>query len=1053
MKNIKNITLIIAFLAIINSYGQKDFKVEYPISLSAKSPLEYTIKNGAENIKKKVDVVLKINNFTAHHSEIISFADGGLAGSFKCDIIFNTWFSYSKPSGFYVDGTFISFEELGIDGISFTVKEVSFQWIQGVYGSYNRFNMGSPTLPTNPKGDKPGYNGAVYLQLKEMVGDHGSCAKDIEVVKGRGPIFGYNLKVKEVVFTPPYELRKFLTEREQQEIDAENKYQSSITSTTKSSPKISSESKDNSSTTKKKKTTNTSWMDQLSNEQKIAYLKKEAADRIRQVEKNKRLEQERIAAEWKRKRQKEVADRERRSQRQYEGLMSNINSRKYQGKEQRLATYKSLGGEANYNAKYKDWKAFATSELKKINQYLVQFNGKSIPFQYPKTSCDFVTIIESINHSKMPLSYKDILIDNLLSVRNEFYKFDIENGYIENELDLNFDTLGRDNSTLPCSNYLEAIAGYKGFRQFGKFSKTYKFETGIDKVTTMGGSTYSELKLKTPFGMLPYVPKFHFTDFLNQKGIYIKSYHFDKDYIWDIFHRKPYNWSSGLMNFKFSFENYSLSRMLWDKPDAIKKEVDKQNLLFNSKRAYGLNTIDDEIRMAIFNYHTGNHQLALDHLLRYITLNYGDLKGFTNALKESGLKYDGSYNDYDARYSNKYVFPLLTAILLNEAGHFEESLVVLDALQVINSKNNNSYSNNRLAVTEAILKLTNQVYYRKGEFNKMKLPTSDQQISVEYKAINTIFKDPGVSKSELDYAKEQYYNFRDFPTRANALIKLGQTKLAKKIFTNAYKFYQKQGVYKGTKIDIEAFKEVATVLKLSTKTIQFREAQGYDVFYKKLTNPRLQGYNDQILSGIFLGTNELASYLPYFKEEVYYTKSGRQSARDLDVYPKNKNKEVVPTIYINTSTINLNSNVQWEDLVENIINLNWDSKDSLTQVFLQMKTLYQSGNLVANEETYLFLTNYIQIGVALGHFHDIVPVIAKKRLLFPSRELKVEDHLALYMWPHAYEIYDWDKNPNKKVLTALIKKSEIYSSGVKHYLTVWSNFKITSPKIPFLYSL
>lgn len=1053
MKNIKNITSIIAFFTIISSYGQKDFKVEYPISLRAESTLEYTIKNGSESIKKNVDVVLEIHNFKAHHSEIASFAEGGLAGSFKCDIIFNTWFSYSKPSGFYVDGTFISFDELGIDGTSFTVKEVSFQWIQGVYGSYNRFNMGSPTLPTHPKGDKPGYNGAVYLQLKEIVGDHGSCAKDIEVVKGKGPIFGYNLKVKEVVFTPPYELRKFLTEREQQEIDAENKYQSSITSTTKSSPKISSVSKDNSSTTQKKKTTNSSWMDQLSNEQKIAYLKKEAADRIREVEKNKRLEQERIATEWKRKRQKEVADRERRSQRQYEGLISNINKRKNQGKEQRLATYKSLGGEANYNAKHKDWKAFAASELKKINQYLVQFNEKPIPFQYPKTSCDFVTIIESINHSKMPLSYKDILIDNILSVRNEFYKFDIENGYIENELDLNFDALGRDTYTLPCSNYLEAIAGYKGFRQFGKFSKSYAFETGIDKVTTMGGSTYSEHKLKIPYGMLPYQPKFHFTDFLKQKEIYLKPYHFDKDYIWDVFHRKPYNWSNSLMNYKFSFDNNSLSRMLWDKPEAIKKEIDKQNLLFNSKRAYGLNTIDDEIRMAVFNYHTGNHQLALDHLLRYITLNYGDLKGFTNTLKESGLKYDGNYNDSNARNNEKYVFPLLTTILFMEAGHYEESLVVLDALQVVNSKNNNSYSYNRLSVTEAILKLTNQVYYRKGEFDKMKLPTTDQQINTEYKVINTIFNDPGVSKSELEYAKEQYYNFRDYSTRANALIKLGHIKLAKKLFTNAYKFYQKQGVYKGTKIDIEAFKEVATVLKLSTKTIQFREAQGYDVFYKKLTNPRLQNTNSQVLSGIFLGTNELASYQPYFKEEIYYTKSGRRSSRDLDVYPKNKNKEVVPTTYINTSAVNLNTNAKWQDLVENIINLNWDSKDSVTQVFLQMKTIYQSGNLVANEEAYLFLTNYIQIGVALGYFHDIVPVIAKKRLLFPSRELKVEECLALYMWPHAYEKYDWDKNLNKKILITLISKNETYSSGVKHYLSVWSNFKITSPKIPFLYSL
>jgi KWG Leptospira. len=217
----KNLLPLLAALMAGVCYGQSPGTIPYRMPLTANVTMEYSYRNGSSMKTKKAKVELVLNNFAAHHSPINSFADGGLAGGFKCDIVFSTWFSYSSPTGFTVDNEFVSFDELGIKGINFIVKKARFRWIQGVYGQYEWFDMGSPHLPTHPNGDKPGYTGSIYLQLKEMIGDHGSCAKDIQVVKGKGPIYGNGLEFDEVTFTPPAELKSYLKNKEEKNIQEE----------------------------------------------------------------------------------------------------------------------------------------------------------------------------------------------------------------------------------------------------------------------------------------------------------------------------------------------------------------------------------------------------------------------------------------------------------------------------------------------------------------------------------------------------------------------------------------------------------------------------------------------------------------------------------------------------------------------------------------------------------------------------------------------------------------------------------------------------------------
>ena len=58
----------------------------------------------------------------------------------------------------------------------------------------------------------------------------------------------------------------------------------------------------------------------------------------------------------------------------------------------------------------------------------------------------------------MPDNHKVILIGNVLILRNNYYRFYIDNAFIYNEWDVGYDDLSRSVQHGSCGNYLDAIA-------------------------------------------------------------------------------------------------------------------------------------------------------------------------------------------------------------------------------------------------------------------------------------------------------------------------------------------------------------------------------------------------------------------------------------------------------------------------------------------------------------------------------------------------------------------------------------------------------------------
>jgi len=187
--------------------------------------------------------------------------------------------------------------------------------------------------------------------------------------------------------------------------------------------------------------------------------------------------EEREEREWLARKRRE--DREaRKKQQAYEQNIKNNIARHEVGREQRMADYKAMGGDANYNNKLNQWRTFAAGEIKQINTFLTRYRGATLTFQFPENNCDYVTAIESIQNTSIPENYKDILINNVLVVRNEYYKFYIENAFTYNEWDVGYDALSVDVVQGTCAGYLQSIAKTTGFQSYGSFARGQEYVIG-----------------------------------------------------------------------------------------------------------------------------------------------------------------------------------------------------------------------------------------------------------------------------------------------------------------------------------------------------------------------------------------------------------------------------------------------------------------------------------------------------------------------------------------------------------------------------------------------
>lgn len=771
------------------------------------------------------------------------------------------------------------------------------------------------------------------------------------------------------------------------------------------------------------------------------------------AEKEAREEREWLAR--KQREEREARERERKAEEWRKNKQAELKNKK----ESRLAEYNAKGGDANYKLKLNQWRSFAANEVKQINTFINRYRGQAVPFAFPENNCHYVQAIENIQNTAMPNDFKDVLISNILKVRYEYYKFYMDNAYIYENWKTDRDDQYYFAQYATCGNYLDNIASTinkgKEYSGYGYIEDIGAMDVEI-KVYNELSITDSEKNPKIPIGSVNVAASYR--DELKASDIHLQDkYLIYRGNVWENFHLNPYKWSQGYHSPSIA-RNKNNNIVLWNNPEAIKSEMDKYLSYYDIRQKYRLNSIPDELRMAWFNYHIGDYKSAYNHYMRYITLAYGSFQEFKKTSNEKDIVHTSIFN---SSYSDdKNLSTLLGAVLFMEAGFYDDAIHQLNLLKTLNINNKSTYGKTRNASTEAIVKLWNQIYYRKGEFSKMKLPKDETQIKEEFKYIDKLFNPvvPSTSKRSMSTAEKKfaqgnskvmYLHFKDYPIKAHALLKLGNEKLAKKLFDKIYKYSLKKGSFCGTKYDIEAFKEVVNTLYPSSKNkIQYKLVLGYDV-----SNLKLFTYEKGPNKDIYLNINDIE--IPQGFTQF-----------DLGYFTYNKTPNYSKTFnpnYISKTLFDLSKSNDWEALKINISKHN-GSKQDLEKLYNQMDVIYKNIRFEPNDEALEFLTNYIQFGVALAKFYDMVPVIAEKQRLFPeSKNTMVEENLAILMSPRSITsnefLYSTSKNgaftvfPGKDYFENTVKNNEPLKDILNIYLSVWSQNKVSSPMMPYLYSL
>lgn len=262
--------------------------------------------------------------------------------------------------------------------------------------------------------------------------------------------------------------------------------------------------------------------------------------------------------------------------------------------------------------------------------------------------------------------------------------------------------------------------------------------------------------------------------------------------------------------------------------------------------------------------------------------------------------------------------------------------------------------------------------------------------------------------------------------QASALIKLGNIKLAKAVLEDMVKYYTKKDknnprVFYGSLLEIDAFKSsVKTLSPGKEDKIEFR-----------IGNLNLFPLNFKYFVRVPI---MLLTPLPNVK----------------------------PT-YINTNPIDLNAHEQWA-LTKESLNKHNGTKEELTTIFDNLNKIYTNGKLENNDESQFFLKVYVQYSIALGKFHEAIPAMSHLENDYPDHGLILERNLIKLMWPNKEnEVVKTNYNKLagisnessqlKDYFEIEVKNSEHLINQLNSFLSLWSNLKVSSPMMAYLYSL
>lgn len=737
------------------------------------------------------------------------------------------------------------------------------------------------------------------------------------------------------------------------------------------------------------------------------------------------------------------ADQERkRKERDAEIWRKNQLTKKTQSRQERLDAYNAKGGIQNNRSQFAVWHFNALKETLQIKDYIVKYNGtypsfinSDHPTPVPNNNCEYVQVIESIQFSAMPISYKNTLIRNLLNIRFAYHKFYTENTFQELDWKIRSDDLYWDLNYATCGNYLDevAITLKSGF-----------YNSGADLMhyvnNKYSNSEMAEGNYEIPVGTNS-DSKVFFTEGRNLGITSINNeslnsfINYNLDQVWLKFHTNPWNWS----NSSFSFDRKDKNmKSLPKSMSSMQIEIDRYIALYDLKRKFALNSKDDEKNQMFFNYHMGNYTAAYNHFQRYIFLEYGNFQGLLEFVKTIKKGNDGHIG-------------ITGAILLMENKEFEKALQLLNVIKesnwVKNLKKENTYMNsgNNMydiksytnPIIAAVNKIKNSIYYQTGEYDKIIGPKSENEVKELLKNAESEFKFvPRTPKdiwkqhndempSVLNKLEREYLDNTLPHIQASALIKLGNLKLANAVLEDMVKYYTKNDkknpkVFYGSPLEIDAFKtSVKTLFPGKEDKIEYRigNMNLFPLDFKYFVRVPI----------MFL------TRLPYVK----------------------------PT-YMNTQPIDLSNNVQWETLKKSLYEHN-GSKEKMMTVLESLRDIYNTGKLVHNEESRFFLEVYMHFALALGEFHEATIPMAQLESDYSNHNLILERNLIKLMWPQKdniltkstfdYSTYKNLSNNVKDYFETEVKNSEHLKKELNSFLSLWSSLKVSSPMIPYLYSL
>ncbi len=713
---------------------------------------------------------------------------------------------------------------------------------------------------------------------------------------------------------------------------------------------------------------------------------------------------------------------------------------KAQARQQRIDAYNAKGGDNNFKRSLLNWRNFAIAEMAQINKYISAYEGIPVSFGtnhgidvvVPGNNCEYVQLIERIQFSDMPFKHKDVLMRKALNIRFEYYKFYNENAFQDKDWKTFGDDLYWDENYAGCGNYLDhivlAIGG--GFFGYGADQMKYVNNPNTDSEMAQGNH-----QLYT--GTAPTQGIF-FTQAIRDIGISSVTHKLfnnfiDSEYddIWIKFHHSPWNWSKSSPRFKTN------SRQdLGNNPAARQQEIDKYTALYDLKRNYRLNSLEDERRQMFFRFHTGDYKEAYNHLQRYVLMEYGNFQGLLDRLKTLEKGQDNHIG-------------ISAAVILLENQEFDKALQLTKVLAESNWVQRLTNSDTFLGresgniykikpgfnpILTAVNKINNRIYYQLGELDKMILPKNEKEYKIFMETVDNEFRfnsRPGDNNRTYNQQmpiitaqlKRLYLDNLDLHLQAAALIRMGNPDLAKDVLKDMVDYYTRNDknnprIFYGSQFDIDTF----------------RAAVGQ----------------------LFRGKEEKIEYRPAVTN--LFQLEFDQFIVDVPIIFLSPVKGMKPT-NVNTTLIDLSTDKQWSLIKEQIQNHN-GSKEALSELFNDLRAIYTGGTFEKGRETEAFLKIYLQLALGIGDFHAAAPAMSQLENDYPTHGLILEKNLIKLMWPHKQQ---QSLNPNTGVYTLANPARTYFETEVRQnadllkslnaYLDLWSSLEVKSPVIPYFYSL